>query len=115
MASSDALQRRQRVILFTGFGVIASAVEHLGELLAGMVGFHYNETDRLQSAGKVPLPSQGHSPLGSGLFEKIEVRISPLIERVVTEDPEPLRQGSQIAIRDKSDIHVITQMENAAG
>jgi hypothetical protein len=90
-------------------------LQNLGELIAGVVGFHDHKTHRMRSAAKIALPSKDDSPLLSGLFEKIEIRIPPLIKRVVAEDPEPLCQCSQIAVRDESDIHVITQVENAAG
>ena len=90
-------------------------LHYLSELITGVVGFHDNKTHHVRSAGKIPLPCKGDSPLLSGLSEKIEIRIPPLIKGVVAEDSEPLCQCSQIAIRDESDIHVITQVENAAG
>ena len=90
-------------------------LQYLGKLIAGVVGFHDHKTRHVRSAGDIPLPSEGDSPLVSSLSEKIEICLSPFIKSVVTKDSKPFRKCSQIAIRDESDIHLITQTENAAG
>lgn len=71
-----------------------------------MVGFHYNETPHVRQAGKILLPGEGDPPLLSRFPEKVRIGVPPLIQGVVTKDPKPLRQFSQIAIGGESDIHV---------
>jgi len=88
-------------------------LQNLGKLFRSLVCLHHNHTHRTCSAAKIPLPRKGDSPLGSGSLKKIAIRISRLIERVIAEDSEPFRQGSQVTIRDESDIHAITQERSA--
>jgi len=88
--------------------------ENLTKLKADMVGLYHNEMPLRGQVGKLSLSGEDDSSLCSGFPEKVRIRIPPLIKCVVTENPKPLRQCSQIAIGGKSDIQVSLRAGNVA-
>ncbi len=66
------------------------------------------------AAAKIPLPRQGDPPLPPRLPKKTLIRVPPVPEGVIAEDPQPFCQLSQIAIAEESDIHATPRAESGS-